>query len=477
MTEIKRIRKIEAPVKASAQKKTVPKKRRVCGYARVSTDRDEQFTSYQAQIDYYTKFINAHDYWQFVKVYTDEGITGTSTKKRYGFNSMIADALNGKIDLIITKSVSRFARNTVDSLTTIRELKENNVEVFFEKENIWTFDSKGELLITIMSSLAQEESRSISENVTWGLRKRLADGKSTVPFGKFLGYDRGPQGELVVNPEEAKIVQRIYKEFLDGKTLKDILTGLERDQIKTPTGLDRWRKDQLCRMLRNEKYRGDALLQKTYTDSFLTKKAIKNDGSVPMYYVTGDHEAIINPIMWDATQVEYDYRIIQNDNRISTHFLSNRFRCSDCGHWFGARRIKIRRKGAGYAYELRCQRLYKNHEIPSNGCRRIIFSEVEASKILLTAIQRFYSQKIDIIKRLKEKNYSIEDSEDIQAMRSLHHDQYYSQQCLDWLIDTENEPTHLDKELLDKLIDFALVKSKQNIEVHFRDGTIINILA
>ena len=156
---------------------TEQKKRRTAGYARVSTDHDDQFTSYAAQIDYYTNYIKGRDDWEFVDVYTDEGITGTSTKRREGFKNMIADALDGKIDLIVTKSVSRFARNTVDSLTTIRKLKEKGVEVYFEKENIWTFDSKGELLLTIMSSLAQEESRSISENCKWGIRKGFSDGK------------------------------------------------------------------------------------------------------------------------------------------------------------------------------------------------------------------------------------------------------------------------------------------------------------
>ena len=154
--------------------------RRVAGYARVSTDHDDQVTSYEAQVDYYTRYISDHAGWQFVKVYTDEGITGTSTKHRAGFQQMVIDALDGKIDLIITKSVSRFARNTVDSLTTVRALKDKGVEVFFEKEGIWTFDAKGELLITIMSSLAQEEARSISENVTWGHRKRFADGELSV---------------------------------------------------------------------------------------------------------------------------------------------------------------------------------------------------------------------------------------------------------------------------------------------------------
>jgi site-specific DNA recombinase len=158
------------------------RKRRVAAYARVSTDNDDQVTSYRAQIDYYRKYIKNHDNWEFVKVYTDEGITGTSIRHREGFKAMIHDALAGKIDLIITKSVSRFARNTVDCLTTIRKLKEHGVECFFQKENIWTFDSKGELFLTLMSSIAQEEARTVSENCTWGQRKRLNDGKVTIPL-------------------------------------------------------------------------------------------------------------------------------------------------------------------------------------------------------------------------------------------------------------------------------------------------------
>ena len=191
-------------------------KKRVAGYARVSTDNEDQVNSYEAQVDYYTDYIQKRDDWTFVKVYTDDGISGTSTAKRTGFNNMIEDALNGKIDLIVTKSVSRFARNTVDSLSTIRRLKDQGIEVYFEKENIWTFDSSGELLLTIMSSLSQEESRSISLNVTWGVRKGMQDGKVHVAYKNFLGYDKGEDGNLVVNEEQAKVVRRIFSFFIQG---------------------------------------------------------------------------------------------------------------------------------------------------------------------------------------------------------------------------------------------------------------------
>jgi len=203
-----------API-VSAQSKTAKAKRRVAAYARVSTDSDEQLTSYEAQVDYYTKFIKSREDWEFIMVYTDEGISAVNTKKRDGFNQMVADALAGGIDLIVTKSVSRFARNTVDSLTTVRKLKEKGVEVWFEKENIYTLDSKGELLITIMSSLAQEESRSISENVTWGQRKRMADGKVTLPYAQFLGYEKGEDGLPRIVPEEAETVRLIYRLFME----------------------------------------------------------------------------------------------------------------------------------------------------------------------------------------------------------------------------------------------------------------------
>jgi len=313
------------------------KKRKVAGYARVSTDHDDQFTSYEAQIDYYTNYIKARDDWEFVKVYTDEGITGTSTRHREGFKQMIADALDGKIDLIVTKSVSRFARNTVDSLSTIRQLKENGTECYFEKENIWTFDGKGELLITIMSSLAQEESRSISENCTWGQRKRFSDGKVTVPFKRFLGYDRGPDGNLVVNKEQAAVVREIYQLFLAGKTPCGIATQLTHEGIKSPAGKDKWSASTVKSILSNEKYKGDALLQKTFTTDFLTKKTKVNEGEVPQYYVENNHEAIIDPDTFEMVQRELARRTPGRNRHSGIHIFSGKIKCGECGSWYGSK--------------------------------------------------------------------------------------------------------------------------------------------
>ena len=283
-------------------------KRRVAGYARVSTDSEEQLTSYEAQVDYYTQYIKANPEWQFVAVYTDEGISATNTKHRDGFNRMVQDALDGKIDLIVTKSVSRFARNTVDSLTTVRKLKEKGVEVYFQKENIYTLDSKGELLITIMSSLAQEESRSISENVTWGQRKRFADGKVSMPYRHFLGYRKGADGLPEIVPEEAELVRRIYKLFMQGKTAHAIGKILTSEGIPTPAGKTKWQSSTIESILQNEKYRGDARLQKKFTVDFLQKKMKVNEGEVPQYYVENSHPAIIDPEEWDLVQAEFSRR-------------------------------------------------------------------------------------------------------------------------------------------------------------------------
>jgi DNA invertase Pin-like site-specific DNA recombinase len=311
------------------------RKRRVAGYARVSTDKDEQFTSYEAQIDYYTQYIKRNPDWEFVTVYTDEGLSGLNAQKRDGFKQMIADALSGKIDLIVTKSVSRFARNTVDSLTTVRKLKEKGVEVYFEKENIYTLDSKGELLITIMSSLAQEESRSISENVTWGQRKRFSDGKVSMPYKHFLGYEKGEDGTPVVNEEEAVVVRQIYRLFLEGKTPSGICRHLNELGILTPAGKNIWCSTTVDNILKNEKYKGDARLQKCFTVDYLTKKMKPNEGEVPQYYVENSHPAIIDTAEWNMVQAEILRRKAMRGKYSGNSVFASRIVCGDCGGFYG----------------------------------------------------------------------------------------------------------------------------------------------
>lgn len=313
------------------------KRRRVAAYARVSTNSEEQKTSYDAQVSYYTEYIKAKDDWEFVHVYTDKGITGTSTKKREGFNQMVQDALAGKIDLIITKSVSRFARNTVDSLTTIRLLKEHGIEVYFEEQNIYTLDSKGELFLTIMSSIAQEESRSISENVTWGQRKRFADGKVTMPYKQFLGYRRGEDGQPEIVPEEAETVRRIYRLFLEGQTPYGIKKILEADGIPSPAGKKTWQAGTILSILTNEKYKGDALLQKTFCTDFLTKKMKINEGEVPQYYVENSHPAIVSAEMFEMVQEELARRKQMGRQHNGTSCFAGTIFCECCGGMYGSK--------------------------------------------------------------------------------------------------------------------------------------------
>ena len=311
-----------------------PKRRRTAAYARVSSNHDDQLTSYAAQVSYYTSVIRTRDDLDFVRIYADEGVTGTSTVHRNGFKQMISDALAGEIDLIITKSVSRFARNTVDSLSTIRLLKAHGVECYFEKENIRTFDSKGELLLTIMASIAQEESRSVSENCTWGQRKRFADGKVTVPFSRFLGYERGADGNLVINEKEAALVRRIYEMFLQGKTPYTIAKQLTEEGIKTPCGKEKWSKLVIRNILTNEKYKGDALLQKGFTVDFLTKKKKLNHGEIPQYYVEGNHEPIISAEIFDMVQEEFYRRKPPNQRHDTVELFSGKIICGNCGELF-----------------------------------------------------------------------------------------------------------------------------------------------
>ena len=288
-------------------------------------------------MDYYTQYIRSNPDWEFVAVYTDEGISATNTKRRDGFNRMVQDALAGKIDLIVSKSVSRFARNTVDSLSTIRKLKEAGCECYFQKENIFTFDGKGELLLTIMSSLAQEESRSISENVTWGQRKRFADGKVTMPYRHFLGYRKGADGMPEIVPEEAELLKRIYRMFMQGKTAHAIGKILTEEGIPTPAGKEKWQSSTIESILQNEKYRGDARLQKKFTVDFLQKKMKVNEGEVPQYYVENSHAAIIDPEEWDLVQAEFSRRKELGTRYSSTSVFSSMLVCGDCGARYGSK--------------------------------------------------------------------------------------------------------------------------------------------
>ena len=386
-------------------------RKRVAGYARVSTDSDEQENSYEAQVDYFTEYIQSRDEWEFVKIYTDEGITGTSTKHREGFNEMIADALAGKIDLIITKSVSRFARNTVDSLTAIRKLKDNGVEVYFQKENIYTFDGKGELMLTIMSSLAQEESRSISENVTWGIRKGFADGKVMMPYGSFLGYRKGDDGLPEIVPEEAEVVRTIYRRFLDGMTPHQIARSLTRANIPTPRGREIWSESTVASILSNERYKGDALLQKSFCTDFLTKKFKKNEGEVPQYYVKNSHPAIVSEEVYDLVQLEIEARREYGNRYSGKGLFASRIVCGDCGGYFGS---KVWHSNDRYRRVIwRCNGKYGEGKTKEERCATPHVTEFEIMDAFVRVMENVIEDKSRILDECQEILDAIMETEDL----------------------------------------------------------------
>ena len=293
--------------------------KRVAAYARVSTNQESQESSFSSQVSYYDSYISRHGGWRLVKIYADKGLSGTSYKHRPEFRQMIIDAKAGKIDLILTKSISRFARNTIDSLNITRELKRHSVEVFFEKENISSFDSDAEMIFAILASLAQEESRSISENVKWRKRRDIETGKINYPYKSTLGYKKGKNGLPKIVEEEAKIIRKIYQLFLDGASYGEIAKQLTDEGILTPARRLAWRPQTVKSILTNEIYRGDIRLGKTYIEDFLTKKVKKNHGERLQLYVHDSHDAIIPPEVFERIQREIEKRKRENATKPAMH--------------------------------------------------------------------------------------------------------------------------------------------------------------
>lgn len=379
-------------------------KLRVAAYCRVSTDSDEQAGSYETQVNHYTEYIGRNKEWELAGIYTDDGISGTNTKKREGFNEMIDDCMAGKIDMVITKSISRFARNTIDCLKYVRQLKEKNIAITFEKENINTLEASGELLLTIMASLAQQESASLSQNVKLGLQFRYQEGKVQVNHEHFLGYTKDAKGNLIVDKKEAKIVKRIFREYLEGASFRDIAEGLERDKIKTGGKKYKWHLSTVQGILRNEKYIGDALLQKTITTDFIEKVRIKNDGTVPQYYVKGSQEAIIKKDVYTAVQEEMVRRanltsgIEGKKKRIysSKYALSSICTCSKCGDIY--RRIAWNNRGKKSTVWRCCTRV----EQGPKACDAPTIQETELQDATVKAINLLISCSAAMKEKLAE---------------------------------------------------------------------------
>ena len=338
----RRVRVIPATKTRGAIHSTHDGKKRVAAYCRVSTDSEEQLNSYEAQKSYYTQKIEESPDWEMAGIYADEGISGTSMKKRTEFKKMITACKRGRIDLIITKSLSRFARNTVDCLETVRLLKANGIGVYFEKENINTLTESSEFLITLFSGFAQAESESLSKNVAWGWKKSAEAGNVYFQYKRMLGYRKGTDGQPEIVPEEAEIIRRIYRRYLAGCSLGQIKLELEQDNIPTAQKVERWSSAVIHNILTNEKYMGDALLQKTYITDCITKKVKKNMGERPMYYVENNHPAIISRETFDQVQKEMTRRsskrkVLQKSGKTELGKYSGKYAltellvCGECG--------------------------------------------------------------------------------------------------------------------------------------------------
>lgn len=360
--------------------------RRVAAYCRVSTDSDEQLNSYDQQVQEWNNRLTSNPNYTLIKIYTDKGISGTSDKNRLGFQEMMNDAKAGKFDMLFTKSISRFARNTALTLESIKKLKGWGVEVWFDNENMSSWDPKSEAMFTIMSTMAQEESRHISENVRWTFQKKMKEGYDFVTTSRFLGYDRDPETkQLVINEAEAEIVRLIYDMYSAGYGPAAICRACESRHYKTGSGSEKWLQSTVQGILRNEKYKGDLMLQKTVTVSYLDHKKVDNKGQARKYYIENNHPPIISKEQWDLVQ-----KIIAKRRDITTgknkdmskynarHPLSGRIMCVHCGNNYTRRQWMNGSEGLRFMYQ--CSKYI--HGEPGDRCSAKPISE----KILLQAL-------------------------------------------------------------------------------------------
>ena len=430
----------------------------------MSTDQEEQLSSYENQVNYYREFISKHEDFVLVDIYADEGISATNTKKRDAFNRLIQDCRAGKVDRILVKSISRFARNTLDCIKYVRELKELGVGVTFEKENIDSLDSKGEVLLTILSSLAQDESRSISENATWGIRKKFERGEVRVNTTKFMGYDKDENGRLIINPHQAETVKFIYERFLEGYSPESIAKYLNDNEIPGWTGKANWYPSAIQKMLQNEKYKGDALLQKTFTVDFLTKKRVQNDGQVNQYYVENSHEAIIDEETWETVQLEMARRkTYRDEHQLKTYIMQNddnpfttKVFCAECGSAFGRKNWTTSR---GKRKVWQCNNRYRIKGV--EGCYSSHLDEATLEQIFLKALE-LLSENIDLLDDKWEK---------ILAENRLL-DKHYSMALSDLL---RQEQTAFTPSDMCRVLDHIRIGLDGEISVRFLEGTEVDL--
>lgn len=442
------------------QQKDSRKTIRVAAYCRVSTEHEEQIGSFRNQVEYYTNLINENPDWEMAGIFADEGISGTGTRKRPGFQKMIQACLDGKVDRVITKSISRFARNTADCLWYSRKLRDCGVPIFFEKEQIDTMTASGELLFTILSSLAQEESRNISENTRWGIRSRFQQGTPHINTKRFLGYDKGENGQLVINEEQARVVRRIFREFLEGWTLTEISHHLIGDAVPGVTGKAAWPAVTIRRMLRNEKYKGDLLMQKYYTVSYLTREQNENDGKLDRYYVKDAHEAIIDGSDWEAAQLELARRDkfaedhgIRESSSVDTAFLGRVF-CNACGGHL----VRRRWKGIKEPFWKCCNTRKEN----GGTCRMENIRESALRNAFTIAWNDMVQHRDEYLPRWKQAE---ESGNALEQLRAKQMQELTAEGLLEFEI----------PELTRMVLEEITVLDQKNFRIRFLDGTIQNV--
>ena len=376
---------------------------KAAAYCRVSTDSEEQESSYEAQVNHYTSFIQSHPGWELAGIFADEGLSGTQAKTRPQFNAMIEACENGDVNLVITKSISRFARNTLDALNYIRKLKALNIPIIFEKESVNTLEASGELMVTILASIAQQESASISQNVRMGINFGFQEGRGRVNFSSFLGYRRGDKpGTYEIVSAEADVVRRIYRQFLEGYSPKMIADGLMENGICTPSGGEKWYPSTVASILENEKYAGDLLMQKWYVEDYLTHKCVKNTGDRPQYFVEDDHDPIVPKAVFYQVQGEKKRRSglakdpskLRFGNRLA---LNGRLICGKCG-----RTLKRYVKPDEALTDWRCRQraLVKKtdfHEDVPTRCDCRIVRETEAQRAVVMAFNTLPSRREELV--------------------------------------------------------------------------------
>lgn len=382
----------------------------VAAYARVSTEKEEQEDSFERQVSHYTTMITSKPEWEFGGIYADPGITGTRAEKRPDFMRMIADCRAGKINKVLVKSISRFARNTVDALKYIQELKELGISVYFENENIDTLTPGGEVLITILAAMAEQESRTMSTNIKWTYQKKFKNGEVILNTGLMLGYSKAGRKDeegkeiYIINEPEAEIVRRIYREYLAGITVTRITRGLEADGIPTKLGKKKWSPKVIMSIITNEKYTGDAILGKTFKPDVLSKYRQKNTGQAPMYYAEGTHPAIIDKEMFEMGKVEIQRRKDEQVTAVGSSRFTSKYPfsglliCGECGHKL---RRHVRTVGSGM-------------KVPAWGCANRIVNgrrECDSHHVNEDTLQHTYAAAIgDMIEDAEEIMAAVKDS-------------------------------------------------------------------